>query len=131
MLHRLAVVFACLALIVGISPLLSAQEVTANILGTVTDASGSVVPNAKVTVTSRERNQTVRSPTTNDSGIYAATLLPLGTYSVAVEAKGFKKSVETGIELGANEKRTADFKLEVGDVSVEVTVQASVTQVEL
>ena len=52
------------------------------------------------------------------------TLLPVGEYSVSVEAKGFRKVTQAGIELTANQKFTADFKLEVGDVTQEVTVTA-------
>src|SRR5690348_13003690 len=108
-----------------------AQEVTANILGTVTDSTGASVVGAKVTVTSTQRNQVVRSLETNAEGLYAATLLPIGEYSVAVEAKGFRKAAQSGIVLTANQKFTADFKLEVGDVSQSITVEAPTEQVEL
>lgn len=110
---------------------LAAQEVTGNISGVVTDASGAAVPNAKVTVTAVARMQVVRTLQTNAEGLYAATLLPVGTYSVAVEAPGFKKASRSGIELAANQKYTADFRLEVGEVTQEITVEASAAQVEL
>src|SRR5690348_16627502 len=109
----------------------AAQEITANILGTVTDTTGALVVGAKVTVTSTARNQVVRSLETNTEGLYAATLLPIGEYSVTVEAKGFRKATQGSIELTANQKFTADFKLEVVDVSQEITVSAPTEQVEL
>ncbi len=118
----------CISLCAGTA---AAQEITANILGTVTDTTGALVVGAKVTVTSTARNQVVRSLETNTEGLYAATLLPIGEYSVTVEAKGFRKATQGSIELTANQKFTADFKLEVGDVSQEITVSAPTEQVEL
>ena len=114
-----------------ISCQLDAQEVTGNITGAVVDASGAVVPNAKVTVTATAQGIVLRTLTTNEAGLYAATLLPVGTYSVGVEAPGFKKARRDGIELNANAKYTADFQLEVGDVTQEVSVVAAEVQVEL
>lgn len=109
----------------------AAQEITANIIGTVTDTTGASVVGARVTVTATARNQVVRSLDTNAEGLYAATLLPVGEYSVSVEAKGFRKATQSSIELTANQKFTADFKLEVGDVTQVVNVEAPAEQVEL
>src|SRR5437867_4004540 len=114
-----------------ISSQLDAQEVTGNITGAVVDASGAAVPNAVVTVIATAEGIVLRTLQTNEAGLYSATLLPVGTYSVAVEAPGFKKARRDGIELNANAKYTADFQLEVGDVSQEVSVVAAEVQVEL
>src|ERR1700733_12265676 len=65
------------------------QLTTADILGTVTDASGAVVPNAQVTVTN-QGTQEKRTTTSNASGDYLFSLLPPGHYSVQVTEKGFK-----------------------------------------
>lgn len=108
-----------------------AQEVTGNIAGLVTDATGAVVPNAKVTVTATARNQVVRTLATDASGSYVAPLLPLGIYAVTVEVKGFKKVTQTGIELNVNEKLSVNFRLEIGDTAQEITVAAEAVQVEL
>jgi hypothetical protein len=107
-----------------------AQEVTGNILGTVTDPSGAAVPNAKVTVTNTDRNQVVRELTTNESGAYLAPLLPLGKYDVAVEGPGFKRTVQRAIEVNASERVTANFTMEVGDLAQEISVEAPAVQVE-
>ncbi len=129
-IHSRCLWTAVAALCLAAAPL-AAQEVTGNITGVVTDASGAAVPNAKVTVTAIARMQVVRTLQTNAEGVYAATLLPVGAYSVAVEAPGFKKASRSGIELTANQKYTADFRLEVGEVTQEITVEAAAAQVEL
>jgi hypothetical protein len=68
-----------------------AQEITGSIVGTVQDATGAGVPGAALTVTNTDRNAVVRTAATDGSGNYSAPLLPTGHYSIAVEAKGFKK----------------------------------------
>jgi hypothetical protein len=108
-----------------------AQEVTGNILGHITDPSDSAVSGATVRVTNTQQGATLRTLKTDASGNYAATFLPVGVYSVTVEAAGFSKVTRTGIEITANQKYTSDFKLEVGQVTQEVTVQSETSQVEL
>ena len=88
---------------------LAAQEVTGNITGAVVDPSGAAVANATVTVTATSQGIVLRTLQTNEAGLYSATLLPVGTYSVTVEAAGFKRSTRDSIELNANAKYTADF----------------------
>ncbi len=126
-LHRLTLV----SLLVFLSCSAFGQEVTGNIAGAVVDASGAAIPNARVTVTATAQGLVVRELNTNEVGLYAATLLPVGSYSVSVEAPGFRKQRRDGIELNANSKYTADFQLQVGDVTQEVAVVAAPLQVEL
>src|SRR5260370_38521762 len=102
-----------------------AQDIPGTIAGTVLDGSGAGVPGAEVTITSLDRNQVVRTAPTDGAGNYSAPLLPVGKYSVSVEAKGFKKATQTDITLNVNDKLTANLRLEVGDVQQEVTVQAA------
>lgn len=66
------------------------QAVSGTVLGTVTDASGAVVPNAKVTVT-EVNTGIVHNAQTNGSGNYAFPDLPGGNYSATIESPGFKK----------------------------------------
>jgi hypothetical protein len=108
-----------------------AQEITGSIAGTVTDPAGALVPGATVTITLTERNQVVRTLTTDATGSYMAPGLPIGQYSVTVEAKGFKKAIHTGIVLNVNDKLTINVPLEVGAVSEQVEVQATTSNVEL
>ena len=108
-----------------------AQEVTGSISGTVTDNSGAVVPNATVTITNTDTTVVARTLKTDSSGNYTAPLLPLGNYSVAITAAGFKKIVRTGIVLNVGSKSTQSFSLEIGSTGESVTVQADANQVEL
>src|SRR5690349_18970063 len=74
-------------MLLGLSSLAFAQNAT--VVGTVTDPSGSAVPNAKVTVTSVETGAT-HTITTNESGSYVVPDLQIGHYDIKVEAAGFK-----------------------------------------
>ena len=109
----------------------SAQEITGTILGSVLDAQGKAIPNATVTITNTDKNIVVRTVKTNGSGDYSAPLLPIGNYSVSVEAAGFKRFVQTGIVLNVNDKLTINAALQVGPVSQIVVVEATGLQVEL
>jgi hypothetical protein len=107
------------------------QAVNATLLGTVTDASGAVVPNAKVTIT--EVNTGIsRSGQTNESGNYTFPNLPPGQYSVAVEAAGFKKETRRDIALLVNTTQRVDIQLQPGNVSetIEVTAAAPALQTD-
>ena len=102
-----------------------AQETRGSIQGTVTDASGAVVPNAVVTAINLATN--VRSKTTtNTEGAYTLSFLLPGNYSLSASAPGFKTSQWENIELRIHDRLLVDLKLEVGAVSerVEVTGQA-------
>jgi len=107
------------------------QAVSATLLGTVTDASGAVVANAKVTLT--ETNTGVnRSTITNQSGNYTYPNLPPGRYSVSVEMPGFKKEVRPGTDLAVDSTARVDVQLEPGNVSetIEVTAETAVLKTD-
>ena len=81
-----------LLLSANVSGLAQSQALNGQIEGTVTDPNGAVVPNASITIVNIETG-TTRTITTDDSGVYRAPLLPLGTYRVTAEAPNFKKFV--------------------------------------
>jgi Carboxypeptidase regulatory-like domain len=112
-------------LLVAAGRLFGQAGATGTILGTVTDSSGAIVPNVKVTVTNTQTNVAFHT-TTSSAGDYLAPSLQPGTYSVAVEAKGFQKSVTTGFTLAVDQKVRIDLSLKPGAVTdtVEVTAQA-------
>jgi hypothetical protein len=100
------------------------QAVNATLLGTVTDASGGVVPNAKVTIT--ETNTGVsRAAQTNESGNYTFPDLSPGTYTVAIEQSGFKKERRAGVVVEVNSSTRVDMQLQPGSVSESIEVTAT------
>ena len=109
----------------------TAQNITGSIAGTVKDPSGAVVPNATVTVTNTDTGVTVRTLKTDAAGNYSAPLLPIGHYTVAIEAAGFRRFVQEKIELNVNDKLTVNAELPVGASGETVTVEANPVQVEL
>src|SRR5258708_7909926 len=95
--HRSALNLIVLcALLAGFSSLAFGQEAT--IVGTVTDPSGSVVPNVSITLTNTDTGQT-RTMTTNGDGQYTAPSLAIGHYTLKAEAAGFSLVERTGIVL--------------------------------
>src|SRR5689334_24843773 len=88
-----------------------AQVSTGEIAGTIADASGAAVPNAKVTATNTETNAVVRETVTSSDGSYIMTLLPPGSYTVAAEASGFRRTVQSAIELETNQRVKVDLQL--------------------
>ncbi len=108
---------------------LSAQYGTANIVGTVRDSSGAVIPGAKVTVTESSKGY-VRHLVTGASGAYAINSVPIGTYTVTIEATGFMKVVQTGIRLETGQTQRVDVVMKVGAVTQQVTVQGNLPHVQ-
>ncbi len=102
-------VILLLASVACLSPaILWAQVDRGSIVGTVSDASGAVVPGASVTVNNVATNQAVRL-TTNSSGNYEANLLHIGAYTVTAEKEGFRKTVQPNIEVGVNQVVRVDL----------------------
>jgi hypothetical protein len=108
-----------------------AQVDTGTILGTVRDASGAVVPGAKVTI-SNEATSFTQTTSTSGSGNYVFTPLRIGTYTVEVEQPGFKKVRKTGQQLNIQQQLVVDFVLEPGEVTatIDVTGEAPILQTE-
>jgi len=105
------------------------QAEQGTITGTVTDESGAVVSNAKVSI--RETaTQTVSTITTNAHGYYTVPYLAPGTYSVTAELQGFSISTVSGVHLTVNLSTSVDLKLRVGAISQQVVVQANAIQLE-
>jgi hypothetical protein len=104
------------------SAALSAQITTADIVGTVTDASGALVPGARVTV----RNlgtQAVSTAQTGSSGEYVFIRMPVGHYNIRVEASGFKSWTAPEVTLAIGDRLRQDVHLELGRKVETVEVQ--------
>ena len=98
------------------------------ITGIVTDASGSAVPNAKVTIISQDTgSKTVVG--TNSAGNYSTPPLTLGTYTVEVEKDGFKLSTNRGIVVTGAQTYRQDVQLQLGAVTQSVTVEGGAEQI--
>jgi hypothetical protein len=97
------------------------QALNGQIEGVVTDATGAAIPNASITIKNVETGSE-RQVTSDESGVYRAPLLPLGTYQVTVEMANFKRLVREGITLTTGQTATVNLGLETGDVSATVTV---------
>jgi hypothetical protein len=100
------------------------QEVTAAIVGTVTDPSGAPIPGAAVVVTDVDRG-TQFVATTNESGAYNVPRLPVGNYQLKVSAKGFQTAVHQTFTLVLNQTARIDVPMKVGQVSETVEVSSS------
>ena len=101
----------------------------ANLNGTVMDSSRAVVADARVEVVSRETGLK-RAANTGPTGIYSITGLPIGTYDVTISRAGFRTFEVTGIQLFVGETRTMDAELQLGTVSEELQVEATVAPLE-
>ena len=104
------------------APLL-AQNTTADVLGTVTDESGAVIPNAKVELTNLETHET-RTLTSGDSGEYVFTLLKPSRYSLSVTAAGFKVFRIESFSISAGDRAREDSHMVVGSQGEIVNVDA-------
>src|SRR4051794_33999903 len=100
-----------------------AQTFTASITGTVTDPAGAVVPHAHITATDVSRNVS-RSTDSDDAGRYLVIDLQPGSYTLTIEAAGFKKHNQSAFELQIAQKVSIDAVLQVGAITDSVTVTA-------
>src|SRR5215831_2887945 len=107
----------------------ASQVTTAELAGAVTDSTGGIVATARVTLSSPDTGFSREVPT-DAAGTYIMTLLPPGTYSLTVEAPGFRRLVQSGIVLQVNQRARVDLTLQVGQVTEVVEVMASAALLE-
>lgn len=111
-----------LLLLVGaLAGLAPAQTTSTEILGTVTDPSGAVVPGAKVAIR-HVSTGTRRETVTSSTGDYSFPLIDIGEYTVTVQAEGFKTEEQRGIVVQLQQKARVDFRLQVGQTTETVEV---------
>jgi len=115
----------CLAglMVVFLSLPLVGQTQNGNILGSVKDASGAVVPNVSISATEQGTGFT-RTVTSGPDGTYRLDAVPFGDYTITAEAPNFKKYLTRDNHLRTNETIRIDLTLEVGAVTQQVTVEA-------
>jgi hypothetical protein len=106
-----------------------AQVASSRLEGVVQDESGAVVPKATATVVNERTGATVQTATSGE-GLYVFPSLLPGRYTVTVEAAGFRKAVHTEVELNVAATVVEHFRLEVGQVTESVAVEASAERVQ-
>ena len=130
--RKLTTIFAIstlfFSLLAGIA--VYAQVSGATLSGTVTDASGSAVPNATVSVKNTATG-IIREVTTDSAGFYSMPNLPPAGYEVKTTASGFSTQIQTGITLTVGLQQALNISLKVGQLSETVTVTSEAPQVEL
>ncbi|MGH9583808.1 MAG: carboxypeptidase regulatory-like domain-containing protein, partial [Bryobacteraceae bacterium] len=105
-----------------------AQQMPAGrISGDVVDSTGAAVAGAKVVVTNMD-TQAARTVTTDAKGFYSVEELPIGRYQVAATQTGFKRAAQSGLNLTADARLTANFTLQIGELTETVEVQAQAEQ---
>ena len=112
-----------IAFLISLAPRAAFGQASAGITGTITDPSGAVVPNAKVTITN-EQTSVATDTVSSSAGTYSFRGLLPGKYTVAVEASGFKKDVKKGVTIEVSTPATIDFSLTTGGTNETVQVTA-------
>lgn len=119
-----------LVVILGVTPVVMRAQTTVatgSILGTVMDPSGALVSNAHITITNKATGRII-NVSTDSAGAYTSGALTPGSYVVRVEAAGFKTS-EASVTVRVGVTSAGNFKLQVGEASQVVQVQAEAVQV--
>ena len=103
---------------------------TGAITGTVQDPSGAFVANANVRITNQDTNVLERSVTTGPDGVFTAPLMPVGTYSVSIQAAGFAEAKVADVVVHVTETTRMTIKLTTKSVQQKIEVQAEVQTVD-
>jgi len=130
--HRpMKLAFLLVFLALGSCPTLFGQLENGAILGTVTDQSGAVIPNVKVTLTNEGTALTLAT-LTGTGGTYVFTPIKIGTYTVAAEFQGFEREIRPHITVNVQQQVVVDFTLRPGSLtqSVEVTAAPPLLQTQ-
>ena len=123
-------VFAAIAVLVLVfSPVAVAQTITGNIIGTVSDETGAVLPGVEITVQNQDTGIS-RTVVSNDEGSYRAQSLASGPYEVRAELAGFQTLIRTGIGLTVGQQAVVNLTLQIGAISEQVVVTGEASLVE-
>src|SRR5690348_6427818 len=106
-----------------------AQVDRGSVAGTVTDSSGAVVPDAAVTIVNVGTQQTTRL-TSDSSGNFLATNLPIGQYTVTFEKSGFKRTVHSNVTVSVNQTTRVDGTLQIGQVTQSVRSEEHTSELQ-
>lgn len=122
---------ACAVLLICmLTPQLPAQTFLGDILGTVTDTSGAVVPNATLTLKNLDKSVVVREVTSGQDGGYIFSRIDPARYEISATASGFKRYVVPSVVLPVGTRVTVDIGLELGAVTTTIEVKATTALVK-
>ena len=116
-------------LLVALVSLASGQQNNAELSGVVTDQSGGVLPNAKITAVQVATN-TQRATHANGAGFYTVSQLPPGSYKLAAAQPGFETEVREDVQLTVGQQAKLDVAMRVGQVTTEAVVSSGLSEVE-
>ena len=116
-------------LVILFAGILAAQEFRSTLTGRVSDPSGAVVPNAKITAFEESTNSKYETVTTAE-GLYTFPLLLPGVYRLTAEVRGFKKYDQRGIVIGTDTRVSQNVVLSVGEMTESVTITADAAPLE-
>src|ERR1700733_2809316 len=118
--HARKTAFVVFLWMVGLFPaLLHAQIDTGGVTGTITDSTGAIVSDAQITLTNADTGVLQQTRSTS-SGAYSFSGVRTGSYTLKIEAKGFKTFITSGVEVHLQNILTLDAQLTTGAVSEEV-----------
>ena len=120
---------AAIALVALVATPAGAQVLYGSIVGTVEDPSGAVVPSATVTIVNTETSAT-REATVDSGGRFSILNVVPGRYDLTVKAAGFRSVQRSGLDVSINQITREDIKLEVGQITETVSVEASAVQLQ-
>lgn len=122
-------VFILVACVLLIPTSMDAQVLYGSIVGTVADPTGAAVPSTRVVIANLATGAT-REANGDGEGRYSILNVPAGTYTVSINATGFRTSVREGVEVAINTVTRVDMRLEIGQVTEQVTVSATTVQLQ-
>lgn len=128
-MNRSRILIVCLGFLLLLMNSLSTAQVTSRATGVVRDPSGAIVAGAQVSITNEATGVSFQT-TSSSTGAYVFDALKPGTYTLKVEAEGFRRSVSTGNVVTTGEPVTINVQLAVGSVSEQVTVSGAAEQVQ-
>jgi len=119
----LILVILALVAVLAAAPALPAQDARGTIVGRVADVSGGVIPGAGIRATNTATGVTITARS-NESGNFVLPYLQTGTYTLTIEATGFKKYVNDAVQVRINDTVDVNVQLQVGSVAETVEVTA-------
>src|SRR3989454_12340581 len=128
-MRRFAACLCMALLVVALACGLVWAQAAAQIIGTVKDPTGAVLPGAEIVATQTETG-VARNTISNETGAYVLPNLPVGPYKLEVSLPGFKTFVQSGIVLQVNSNPVINATLDVGQRTEQVEVQANAALVE-